>query len=76
MEVLSLLISEVSVKYAHVATETAPNMLMIFRSGSATSVLSFTLGIYFSEFNQTARLPVTAAVTVDISALCCVDKSG
>ena len=31
---------------------------------------------HFSEFNQTARLPVMAPVTTEISEACCVVKSG
>jgi len=41
------------------------------RNGSATSVFSFNLaGIYFSELSHTARLPVMAPVTTDMSEAC------
>ena len=76
IDVLSLFISEVNVKYAQVATATAPSILIIFLKGSATSVFSLTLGIYFSELSQTARLPVIAPVTTDIKLACCVVRSG
>ena len=50
---------------------------MMLRKGNATSVFSFSFaGIYFSELSHTARLPVMAPVTTDISEACWVVKSG
>ena len=58
-------------KYAQVANDAAATIDMMLRKGNATSVFSFSFaGIYFSELSHTARLPVMAPVTTEISEAC------